>query len=77
MLNRVTPSHGWGRRFNPYIAHHLGAAGDTLHFKGFGASPPYKFRCSAPPLSGTIRRTSAEHGTAIRGKRVDCVPEAF
>jgi hypothetical protein len=59
------PSHGRGRRFNPYSAHH-----PSRRRCGF-------FVVSALLYPATIGRTEREGGNSIRGKSVDFVRDRF
>ena len=63
---RVFPSHGRGRRFNPYSAHHTLA----LQIKVF-------FAFSLASRSATRRRTSQEHAPHRRGKYGEFVHGRF
>lgn len=73
---RGCPSHGRGRRFDPCIAHHFGANTKLLNLRGKMHRQRENAAISAPRISSTIQRTSAEHGTAARahsGRVVLCL----
>jgi hypothetical protein len=70
------PSHGRGRRFDPCIAHHSAAAASYLKYKEKSDQLRENPVGSRPTVFGTIRRTTAEHGTGARaqfGRDVLCL----